>query len=321
MNYLPQIIADGDKKQEAKLDVPNNTLKQEAASILNLESRETDVVLVSDLHVDNQHTITESKAGTSGRSVHQESASYNPPEILKTGLHNDGDSMLSDISNNRAASTRIVQVKNKGQNQPVERNHQGQETAMQVKTTHVHHGIRSYKDTSPGGSVIDVIEIMDSPKDSTEIDGSLGEPHGESNSLGQEISNEVQRVPIEVHQIGDSMPYSAGYVSETSMDDHMDSQDMESVHFDDDEDKMYIENNVLDQEIVQEVINMGASAQTLWDDSEEADGTEPQQMTSYLRRKSIPLKPSLYVRGGRSRTYAGKMNGKRPIKGWLRRRR
>jgi hypothetical protein len=66
---------------------------------------------------------------------------------------------------------------------------------------------------------------------------------------------------------------------------------------------------------------MGGAAQTLWDDSEEVDGTDPQKMISYLRRKSIPLKPSLYVRGGRSRTYAGNMNGKRPIKGWLRRRR
>jgi hypothetical protein len=296
-------------------------LKQEAASILNLESRETDVVFVSDHHVDNQHTITESQADTSGHSIHQESASYNPSEILKTGLRNDDDSMLSDISNNRAASTRIVQVKNKGQNQPVERNHQGQETAMQVKTTHVHHGIRSYKDTSPGGSVIDVIEIMDSPKDSTEMDGGLREPYVESNSLGQEISNEVQRVPIEVQQVGDYMRYSAESVSEASMNDHMDSQDVESVHFDDEEDKMYIENSVLDQEIVQEVINMGGAAQTLWDDSEEVDGTDPQKMISYLRRKSIPLKPSLYVRGGRSRTYAGNMNGKRPIKGWLRRRR
>lgn len=279
------------------------------------------MVFISDHHVDNQHTITESQADTSGNSTHHESASYNPSEILKTGLRNADDSMLSDISNNRAASTRIVQVKNGGQNRPVERNHQDQETAMQVKTTHVHHGIRSYKDTSPGGSVIDVIEIMDSPKDSTEIDGGLGEPYVESNSLGQETSNEVQRVPIEVQQVGDSMQDSAESVSEASMNDHMDSQDVESVHFDDDEDKMYIENSVLDQEIVQEVINMGATTQTLWDDSEEADVTEPQQMTSYSRRKSISLKPSLYVRGGRSRTYAGKMNGKHPIKGWLRRRR
>ena len=93
-----------------------------------------------------------------------------------------------------------------------------------------------------------------------------------------------------------------------------------STAFNDDEDRIYMEDNFLDQQIMNEVDNMEENNESTQESVDPQPNEVNQDLIPSAFANSKPVKQVLYVRGGHRRAFASMKKRKHPTHGWMRRR-